>query len=42
MPLDLTFQIHLLTFFEKLLVMHLGLIDVKNNDVIFIFSELLV
>ena len=33
MPLDFTFQIHLMTLFEKLLVMLLGLIGVKINDV---------
>ena len=34
MPLDFIFQIHTMTFLEKLLVMLLGFIDVKNNDVI--------
>ena len=34
MPLDFTFQIHLMTHLKKLLVILLGLIDMKNNDVI--------
>ena len=34
MPLDFTFWIHLMTLLMKLLVMLLGLIGVKNNDVI--------
>ena len=34
MPLDFTFKIHLMTLLIKLLVMLLGMIDVKNNDVI--------
>ena len=35
MPLDFTFRIHLVTLPAKLLMMLLGLIDVKkNNDVI--------
>ena len=34
MPLDFTFQFHLMTFLVKLLVMLLGLIGVKNNDII--------
>ena len=34
MPLDFTFRIHLMTLLKKLLVMLLGFIHVKNNDVI--------
>ena len=34
MLLDFMFRIHLVMFLEKLLVMLLGLIGVKNNDVI--------
>ena len=34
MPLDFTFQIHLTTSLEKLLVMLFELIDMKNNNVI--------
>ena len=34
MPLDFTFQIHLMALPKKLLVTLLRLIDVKNNDVI--------
>ena len=34
MPLDFRFQIHLMTFLEKLLEMILGLIGVEDNDVI--------
>ena len=33
MLLDFTFQIHLMTLLEKLILMLVGLIDVKNNDV---------
>ena len=34
MPLDFTFQTHPMTLLEKLFVMLLGLIDVKNSDII--------
>ena len=34
MPLDFTFQIHLMTLLVKLLVMLLRLIGAKNNDII--------
>ena len=34
MLLDFMFQIHLMTLLEKLLVMVLGLIDMKNKDII--------
>ena len=47
MPLDFMFQIHLMILLKKFLVMLLGLIDMKNNNVIylnniFIFLEHLV
>ena len=34
MPLHFTFRIHLMTLLKKFLVMLLGLMGVKNNDVI--------
>ena len=37
MPMDFTFQIHLMMLLEKFLVMLYGLIDIKNDHIICIY-----
>ena len=41
MLLEFMFRVHLRALLEKLLVMFLGLIEVKNNDVIMVFHVIL-